>query len=147
MNNNLPSEQREAIILAGVHDMKHTIKALASALMHSARRSESVFLEIIPNANPGGQGHRASAILMGDVIGALPSLLGSYHVSDEMRDIVVEASIYNMLVSIIHKHFFEGAHFFGVGCEALWEDLEAMYHKLVENSKTRACSQSHTQFG
>jgi hypothetical protein len=56
MNNNLPSEQREAIILAGVHDMKNTIKVLASALTHSARRSESAFWEIFPNANPGGQG-------------------------------------------------------------------------------------------
>jgi hypothetical protein len=141
MNNNLPSEQREAIILAGVHDMKNTIKVLASALTHSARRSESAFREIFPNANPGGQGDWASEILTGDVISALPSFLGSDHVLDETRDIVVEASIYNMLVSIIHKHFFEGTHFFGVGCEALREDLEAMYHKLLENSKSRACSQ------
>jgi hypothetical protein len=140
MNPTPPTEQREAKIVADVHELNNTIKALACDLTHTARRSELAFREIFPNASRRGHGLRVSTFATGDIIVALPSILGRFHVSDETTDIVVKASIYNTLVSLVHVHFFEGTHFFGVGCEALRDDLEAMYHRLVENSKSKGCS-------
>jgi hypothetical protein len=59
-----------------------------------------------------------------------PSLL-----SDDMRDYVVEIILHNLISSLVHKHFFKGVHFFGVGSEKVHEYLETMFLKLVAGGK------------
>ena len=59
-----------------------------------------------------------------------PSLL-----SDDTRDFVVELILHNLVSLLIHKHYFKGGHFFGVGSESLREHLETMFSKLVEGGK------------
>jgi hypothetical protein len=59
-----------------------------------------------------------------------PSLL-----SDDTRDYVVEIILHNLISSLVHKHFFKGGHFFGVGSEALHEYLETMFSKLIAGGK------------
>jgi hypothetical protein len=70
-------------------------------------------------------------------IPALHSLLtdSANVLSDDTRDFVVDIILHNLISSIIHKRFFEGRHFFGVGSETIHEYLETMFSKLVAGSK------------
>ena len=51
------------------------------------------------------------------------------------KDLVVEAALRNLIYSLLHKHFFNGGHFFGVGSETLHGYLETMLSKLVAGGK------------
>ena len=55
-----------------------------------------------------------------------PSLL-----SDDARDYVVDIILHNLIALLVHKYFFKGGHFFGVGSKTLHEYLESMFSKLV----------------
>ena len=59
-----------------------------------------------------------------------PSLL-----SDDTRDNVVKTILRNLFCLLVHKHFFKGGHFFGVGSETHREYLETMFSKLVADGK------------
>ena len=43
--------------------------------------------------------------------------------------------LHDLVSSLVHKHFFKGGTFFGVGKETLHEDLESMFSKLVAGGK------------
>lgn len=55
--------------------------------------------------------------------------------SDESKDFVVEIILVNLIITLLHKHFFKGEHFFGVGSETLYDYLETMLSKLVADGK------------
>jgi hypothetical protein len=55
--------------------------------------------------------------------------------SKQTKDLVVESVVHNLITSMLHKHFFEGGHFFGVGSKTLREHLETMLSKLVAGGK------------
>ena len=59
-----------------------------------------------------------------------PSLL-----SEDTRDYVVDIILHNLISSLVHKHFFKGGHFFGVGSKILHEGLETMFSNLVARGK------------
>jgi hypothetical protein len=73
---------------------------------------------------------------MVDVI-SLRSLLMECPLRHHTRELVIEACLHNLILSLVHKFFFEGNTFFGgVGSESLQEHLETMYQTLIEGGKS-----------
>lgn len=64
-----------------------------------------------------------------DII-TLQSLLLDSRLSDR-KDLVAEALLRDLICCLLHKHFFQGGHFFGVGSEEFQGYLETMFSKLV----------------
>jgi hypothetical protein len=54
---------------------------------------------------------------------------------DHTRDLAMEAALLDVVLCLVHKHFFEGQSFFGVGSDSLHEHLETMYYKLIEGGE------------
>jgi hypothetical protein len=46
-------------------------------------------------------------------------------------DFVVEFPLRNLIITLLHTHFFEGDRFFGVGSESLCSHLERMMSELI----------------
>ena len=65
----------------------------------------------------------------------LLSLLKDSQLSDDTRDLVLEIILLNLIISLVHKHFFKGRNFFGVGSETHRKYLETMLSKLVAGGK------------
>ena len=55
--------------------------------------------------------------------------------SDDMRDYIVDLILHDLVSSLIHKKFFKGGHFFGVGSETHQEYLESLFSKLATGGK------------
>ena len=59
----------------------------------------------------------------------------SAQLSNDAMGLVVEIILLNLIFTLLHKHFFNGEHFFGVGSDTLYEYLETMLSKLVAGGK------------
>lgn len=59
----------------------------------------------------------------------------SAQLSNDAMGLVVEIILLNLIFTLLHKHFFSGEHFFGVGSDTLYEYLETMLSKLVAGGK------------
>ena len=67
--------------------------------------------------------------------GTLRQYLLESRLSASDRDLVADFILHDLVSSLVHKHFFKGGTFFGVGKETLHEDLETMFSKLVAGGK------------
>ena len=67
--------------------------------------------------------------------GTLRQYLLESRLSASDRDLVADFILHDLVSSLVHKHFFKGGTFFGVGKETLHEDLETMFSKLVADGK------------
>jgi hypothetical protein len=127
----------EAEIVDAVLSINYSIDNLISNILAGVKEFKLSYHKILP-LNTRNR-HRRNDIpsnsdldipLLHYLLIDSPSLL-----SDDTRDYVVEIILHNLVSSLVHKHFFKGGHFFGVGSEGLHEYLETMFLKLVASGK------------
>ena len=121
----------EAQIVDAVHRINYSIDNLISNILYKVKKSKLPYRS--------SRKHNALTTkpdTSGITCMALWSMLMDFRPSHHTtRDLVVETVLHNHISSLIHVHFFEGGHFFGVGSEALRKDLEIMLSKLVAGGK------------
>lgn len=55
----------------------------------------------------------------------------SPNISDDSRTRIAESIFFDQIYTSIHKHFFEGRNFLGVGSDTLRDNSESLFSKLV----------------
>lgn len=123
----------EAEIVDAVQDINYSIDILISNIMAEVKDFRLSYHKVSPRTR---KKQNLCDIPSNDIqvlqslISDSPSLL-----SDDTRDEVVEIILHHLTTSLIHKHFFQGEHFFGVGSETHREYLETMFSKLIAGGK------------
>jgi hypothetical protein len=127
----------EAQIVDAVRGINYSIANLIINILHEVKKSKLSYPSHKSKAPP--RKHPSSIIIPTKPdpgFTLLRFLLVSRdRLSDDSRESVVEFILHNLILSLVHKHFFKGGHFFGVGSETLYEDLETMFSKLVAGGK------------
>ena len=123
----------EAQIVDAVHSINYSIDNLISNILDRVKNlKQSYHHNLLPSQSPPivepTDPSNITCI-------TLWSMLIDFGLSHRTKDLVVEAALHNMIYSLLHKHFFKGGHFFGVGSEILHGYLETMLSKLVAGGK------------
>ena len=63
------------------------------------------------------------------------TILGYRLSGREERDLIADLSLHTLFAILLHKYYFEGQRFFGVGSETLHGYLETMWSKLIAGGK------------
>lgn len=121
----------EAQIVDAVHLINYSIDELISNILYGVEKSKLSYRSSRNRDTPTTKSD-SSGITSIALWSILMDFRPSHHAT---RDLVVEAVLHNLVSSLIHKYFFKGGHFFGVGSEALRENLEIMLSKLVAGGK------------
>ena len=116
--------------MAAVQSINYSIDLLISNILDGAKRSKLSY--------PSPRKHRRDSDIPTKPDSdstLLQYLLDSCPLSDHSRDLVVDFILHNLILTLVHKYFFKGSQFFGIGSETLHEYLETMLSKLVAGGK------------
>ena len=122
----------ETQIVDAVQFINYSVTNLIDNILYGVQQSKLSY-----HNKPSTRKHHATTTKpdSSDITPALWSMLIDVRLSRPTRDLVVEAVLRNLVFSLLHKHFFKGGRFFGVGSETLHELLETMLDNLVASGK------------
>ena len=129
----------EAEIVDVVQSINYSIDNLVSNILAEVKELNISYRKLSPQSRE----NQTRRVIHSDLPLNLPllhwqSLLitSPSSLSNDSKDFVIEIILHNLILLLIHKHFFKGKHFFGVGSEKkVHEYLETMFSKLAAGGK------------